>query len=122
MRAALDWGYELLTPSAQAALQAMSVFAGGCDLAAFTAVCHDDEAPSAVDVLDELVRTSFVTVDFTGERTRYRLLEPVRQYARELLDNSGDTADRHRRHLHHYLGASDDPDKRHRRPRRHELR
>ena len=68
MRAALDWGYQLLTPSAQAALRAMSVFAGGCDLPAFAAVCHDDAAPAAVDVLDELVRTSFVTVDFTGER------------------------------------------------------
>ena len=65
-------------------------------------------------MLDELVRTSFVTVDFTGKRTRYRLLEPVRQYARELLDNDGDAADRHRRHLQHYLEAgSDEPDTRH---------
>ena len=45
MRAALDWGYELLTPAAQAALRAMSVFAGGCELSAFAAVCHDDQHP-----------------------------------------------------------------------------
>ena len=101
--AALDWGFTLLSPQAQAALQAMSVFTGGCDLLAFTAVCHDDEEPTAVDVLDELVRTWFVTVDFTGALARYRLLEPVRQYAREILDNTGATADRRRRHLKHYL-------------------
>ena len=67
MRAALDWGFDLLSPPAQAALRAMSVFAGGCDLAAFAAVCVDDEHASADDVLDELVRTSFVTVDFASD-------------------------------------------------------
>ena len=82
MRAALDWGFELLTPPARSALQAMSVFAGSCDLAAFTAVCADGDDPPAVDVLDELVRTSFVTVETGGERNRYRLLEPVRQHLR----------------------------------------
>jgi predicted ATPase/DNA-binding SARP family transcriptional activator len=102
MRAALDWGFALLSPQAQDALRAMSVFASGCDLAAFAAVCVNDVSHSD-DTLDELVRTSFVTVDFANERTRYRLLEPVRQYAQELLDASGDAADRHRRHLAHYL-------------------
>ena len=101
MRAALDWGFDLLSPLAQTALRAMSVFAGGCDFATFAAVCVED-ACQPDDVLDELVRTSFVTVDFATRRTRYRLLEPVRQYARELLDASGDAADRRRRHLECY--------------------
>jgi predicted ATPase/DNA-binding SARP family transcriptional activator len=103
MTAALDWGYQLLSPSAQTALRAMSVFAGGCELPAFAAVCLDDADQPAIDVLDELVRTSFAGADSTGERTRYQLLEPVRQYAGQLLDHSGDRADRHRRHLHYYL-------------------
>ena len=103
MRAALDWGFELLTPPARSALQAMSVFAGSCDLAAFTAVCADGDDPPAVDVLDELVRTSFVTVETGGERNRYRLLEPVRQHLRHLL---GDAMDRERRHLEHYLALA----------------
>jgi tetratricopeptide (TPR) repeat protein len=101
MRAALDWGYALLSPPAQVALRAMSVFAGGCDLAAFAAVCVDDGPPD--DVLDELVRTSFATVVFAAEPTRYRLLEPVRQYARELLEASGEAPIRRRRHVAHYL-------------------
>ena len=89
MRAALAWGHELLSPAGQTALRAMSVFAGGCDLAAFTAVCVDDDADQALEVVDELVRTSFVVVDHSTSPTRYRLLEPVRQFARELLDVSG---------------------------------
>ena len=103
MAAALDWGFELLTPAAQVALQAMSVFAGGCDLAAFSTVCLDDSALPADDVLDELVRTSFVNVDFAADRTRYRLLEPVRQYASGHLATCGDSTERHRRHLDYYL-------------------
>ena len=103
MRAALDWGFRLLSPAAQTVLQAMSMFAGGCDLSAVTAVCidHGDE-PSSLDIVDELVRTSFVVVDLARAPARYRLLEPVRQYAAELLEASGDRDDRQRRHLRFY--------------------
>jgi predicted ATPase len=104
MRSALDWGFELLSPPAQTVLQAMSVFAGGCELDAFTAVCIDEDGPPADEVLDELVRTSFVTVDFVAAQPpRYRLLEPVRQYAAELLDAADRRDERQRRHLQHYL-------------------
>ena len=106
MNAALDWGFALLSPPAQEALQAMSVFAGGCDIAAFIAVSVDSNHAPSDEVLDELVRTSFITVDFATDRTRYRLLEPVRQYARELLDASGEIANRHRRHLEWYLDVA----------------
>ena len=101
LSAALDWGFDLLSPPARDALPAMSVFAGGCDAAAFGRICVD--APNDGDeLLDELVRTSFVTVELDG-RTRYRLLEPVRQYARDLLDAAGGAAERRRLHLAHYL-------------------
>ncbi len=104
MRSALDWGFELLSPPAQTVLQGMSVFAGGCELDAFAAVCIDEDSPPADEVLDELVRTSFVTVDFAAAQPpRYRLLEPVRQYAAELLDAAGERDERQRRHLQHYL-------------------
>jgi predicted ATPase/DNA-binding SARP family transcriptional activator len=103
MRAALDWGYQLLSPPAQTALRAMSVCAGGCDLDAFSAICIDSQNTPAIDVLDELVRTSYITVDFTTTPTRYRLLEPVRQHAYQLLEEADETVTRHRRHLDHYL-------------------
>ena len=87
--AVVDWGFELLSPLAQAALRAMSVFAGGCDFAAFRAAW----ASARVDqprrgVLEELVRTSFVSFDRADQRSRYRLLEPVRQFAAALLEAS----------------------------------
>ncbi len=106
MRAALDWGYQFLSPHAQSALHAMSTFAGGCELPAFAAICLDGDDPQAVEVLDELVRTSFVTVDFTNDPARYRLLEPVRQYARELLDAAGHGEDRRQRHLQFFLDVA----------------
>jgi predicted ATPase/DNA-binding SARP family transcriptional activator len=116
MRAALDWGHDLLSPRAKRALRAMSVFAGGCDLPAFEAVCTDDADP-ALDVLDELVRTSFVVADLSRSPARYRMLEPVRQYAAELLDASGERDERERRHLRHYAaygralhGGEDEPE------------
>jgi predicted ATPase/DNA-binding SARP family transcriptional activator/thioredoxin-like negative regulator of GroEL len=98
IRAALDWGYRLLSAAAQQALRAMSVFAGGCELPAFDAVCLDDDG-SALEVIDELVRTSFVVVDAASTPTRYRLLEPVRQFAAELLAAAGEEDARRQRHL-----------------------
>jgi predicted ATPase/DNA-binding SARP family transcriptional activator len=106
LTASLDWGYELLTPPARTAVRAMSVFAGGCDLTAFAAVCLDEGDPSAEEVLDELVRTSFVTVDHVDGQQRFRLLEPVRQYAAALLEAAGGVGDCRRRHLHHYLDVA----------------
>ena len=77
----------------------MSVFAGGCELAAFAAVCLDDDGSPAVEVLDELVRTSFVTVDchrhadpLPAARTR----PPVRGRA---ADAAGEEDARRQRHL-----------------------
>jgi predicted ATPase/DNA-binding SARP family transcriptional activator len=102
MRAALDWGFQLLSRPAQAALRAMSIFAGGCELPAFAAVCRDDVGPPVDELIDELVRTSFVTVDFASAPTRYRLLEPIRQYAGGLLDASGERDDRRHRHARFY--------------------
>jgi predicted ATPase/DNA-binding SARP family transcriptional activator len=104
--AALDWGFALLSPPAQAGLWAMSVFAGGCTASAFAAVCIVDPEPPADDVLNELVRTSFATVDGAAAATRYRLLEPVRHYAGRLLDACGGTAVYRRRHLTHYLDVA----------------
>ncbi len=101
MHAALDWSYRLLGLDVQASLRAMSVFAGGCDLSAFAAVCLDDH-PDARAVIDELVRTSFAVVGFTIAGTRYRLLEPVRQFAGELLDREGEREHRQNSHLSFY--------------------
>lgn len=85
----IDWSYNLLTESEKTLLCRLSVFAGGWTLEAAEPVCSgEDIAQSAVfDLLTSLVDKSLVVIIPTEpqEKTRYRLLETVRQYARERL-------------------------------------
>jgi predicted ATPase/DNA-binding SARP family transcriptional activator len=110
LRNTIDWSYNLLTPTEQRALNRMSVFAGGCDLSSAEAVLgEDDVAPQyVVDLLDELVDKSLVEVDATDGQGRYRLLETIRQYAKERLEAAGDTARLRHRHLALYMGLAEE--------------
>ena len=86
LRAALDWSHDLLTGDEQRLLRRLAVFAGGLPLPAAEAV--SDPGTDPLDALDGLVRKSLV--EFDAERGRYRLLEPVRQYAVERLEAAGE--------------------------------
>ncbi|SNS22436.1 Predicted ATPase [Geodermatophilus saharensis] len=86
MRAALDWSHELLTAGEQALLRRLAVFAGGFDLDAARAVAGGADV---VPQLGGLVEQSLVVVE-DGPAARYRLLEPVRQYAAARLAASGE--------------------------------
>ncbi|HET8629556.1 MAG TPA: tetratricopeptide repeat protein, partial [Thermomicrobiales bacterium] len=88
LRATLDWSVALLTPAERALLARLAVFAGGWTLAAAEAVCPDDALPAGeiLPLLAALVDQSLVQVEAgAGDEVRYRLLEPVRQYAAERL-------------------------------------
>jgi predicted ATPase len=82
VRAAVEWSHQLLDPTEQEAFQHLAVFVGGFDAEAAISV-----APGlSLDVLARLVDKSVVTaVAGSRDRTRYRLLETVREYAAELL-------------------------------------
>jgi predicted ATPase/DNA-binding SARP family transcriptional activator len=85
LRATLDWSYDLLSEVEQAMLQRLSVFAGSWTLEAAEAVCPggDIEQEDVLDLLDGLVDKSLVVAGAsTGGTVRYRMLEPIRQYAR----------------------------------------
>ncbi|SNX57997.1 predicted ATPase [Streptomyces sp. TLI_55] len=99
LRAVVDWSWELLDEAERDVLRRLSVFAGGCDLAAAEAVC----GPAALDALGSLVDKSLV-VAAPSERgeMRYRLLETVAEYASERLDESGRRAEAGRAHLTYY--------------------
>ena len=104
LRAAIDWSYDLLAPAEQLVLARLSVFAGGCSLEAAESVCCGggvDEL-DVLDLLAVLVARSLVVADdaASGER-RYRLLETVRQYAEERLDD-GDHEELRERHSRYY--------------------
>src|SRR6185437_7967191 len=87
----------------------LAVFAGGWDMAAAESVCST-RAPAAMAVLDlvaSLVDKSLVAVERFAGHSRYRFLEPVRQYARERLDDSGEAEAAHRRHALHYASVAE---------------
>ncbi len=105
LRAVMDWSYDLLTEPEQALLRRLAVFAGGFSLEAAQAVgapAGGDEV-EVVDLLTRLVDKSLVTVDPQGVDVRYRLLETVRQYAREKLVDAGDADAVQRRHRDFFL-------------------
>ncbi len=86
VHAALEWSRELLTAEEQRLFATLSVFRGGFTLEAVEAVSGD---PEAWTLLERLVEQSLVQVDPRPQRDRrYRLLEPVAQYADSLLDDS----------------------------------
>jgi predicted ATPase/DNA-binding SARP family transcriptional activator len=94
LRLTLDWSYNLLTDDQQTLARRLSAFAGGFRLDAVESVCGTDL--DVLDGIDELVAKSLVTFDPTT--ARYRLLEPIRQYLAERLDQSGATETLQRAH------------------------
>ena len=108
LRALVDWSYDLLNEQEQTLLRRLAVFAGGFDLAAVEQVCGSEPlAPEdLLDLLGSLVEKSLVTLDERDELTRYRMLETIRDYAREKLNESGDAEATARRHCEHYFGVA----------------
>jgi predicted ATPase/class 3 adenylate cyclase len=106
LRATLDWSYALLPETERSLFQCLSVFAGGWTLGSAENVCADaiDARESVLDLLAQLVKKSLVLAESGSDGAiRYRLLEPVRQYAQEQLLDASFAEDIRRRHALHYL-------------------
>ena len=102
LRATIDWSYGLLTEPERTLFRRLAVFAGGFKLEAVESVCSfgDVKRADVLDLLARLVDKSLAIVHNTSSNggTRYRLLETIREYAREKLELSGEadiTCDRH---------------------------
>ncbi|MEV4259333.1 hypothetical protein AB0J52_39760, partial [Spirillospora sp. NPDC049652] len=102
LRAVVDWSWELLDDAERTVLARMSVFASGATPEAAERVCGRDLPADVIDVIASLVDKSLVMADGDAE-PRYRLLETVRVYARERLDETGETAATRAEHAAHYL-------------------
>ncbi|MDX6645903.1 MAG: hypothetical protein QOK40_1630 [Miltoncostaeaceae bacterium] len=101
--AAVEWSARLLEPDEQRAFRVLAVFVGGFDAVAARAV-----AGLSPDLLTRLVDKSLVTVvEQRGGRTRYRLLEAVREHAHERLVEAGEVDDARRQHLRHFSALAD---------------
>jgi predicted ATPase/DNA-binding XRE family transcriptional regulator len=102
---AISWSYALLRPAEQNIFRRLGVFAGGWTPEAMMQVCADDAAPasSSPTVVDSLVRQNLVTKEALPDHARCAMLETIREYAREQLDNSADAQLIHRRHAIYFL-------------------
>ena len=106
--ASVDWSHALLTEPERTLFRRLSVFMGGFDLDAAQQVCSGDSLPrhQILDQLTLLVDKSLVVAESTSGRTRYRLLETVRQYAMEKLGESGEADDIRDAHRDHYASIA----------------
>ena len=111
MRATLDWSYDLLSGSERALFRSLSVFSGGFTLEAAEAVGSAGEvgAEDALASLGRLVEQSLVTARtaWDSNGSRYGMLEPVRQYAGEKLEESGDAGRVSRIHAAFFLALAE---------------
>ena len=106
LQAAIDWSYRLLPSSEQLVFNRLSVFRGGFTLEAAERVASadPDQSEDVLELMAQLVSKSVVTAEQKeGRPTRYRLLETLRQYASERLQESGETNDRRDRHTHFFM-------------------
>ena len=104
LRASVDWSHALLTQPERALFRRLALFLGGFDLDAAEEIAGDDEVEryQVLDQLALLVDKSLVVAENIGGRTRYRLLETMRQYAAEKLEGSGETDVMRARHRDYY--------------------
>ncbi len=105
LRATVEWSYSLLGERERVIFDRLGVFAGSFDADAATAVAGGDElaAWDVRDALDDLTAKSMVVLDDGPDgSTRFRLLETLRQYALERLDDTSNVEDHRRRHAEHY--------------------
>jgi predicted ATPase len=106
LRATIDWSFQLLVEPEQRLLCRLAVFAGGATLEAAEAVCGGQGIdPDAVfELLANLAARSLLEAEEHGPETRYRLLETIRQYGEERLNNSAELERWRARHAGYYAG------------------
>ncbi len=112
LRATLAWSFDLLEPYEQILMRRLAVFAGSFGLEAAEDICAEKPLPrhEAVALLGRLIDKSLVHVEEGPGDRRYRLLETVRQYAAERLEEAGELEAVERRHRDWYIElAESDP-------------
>ncbi len=109
MRAAIEWSYQLLTDDERTIFARLSVFMGGGELGAVETVCADEQFSSCeiLPLLRRLVDQSLVALDHSTADSRYRLLEPIRQFAFEQLVAKDGVAIQ-ARHARYFLALAED--------------
>jgi predicted ATPase len=108
LRHAVAWSYDHLDDAEKPLLERCSVFAGGFDLQSACAVMGSDDDFATLDLLDTLVRKSLLVADRSAGRTRFSMLETIRQFAEEHLVASGAATESRTSHARYFAGREAD--------------
>jgi hypothetical protein len=110
LRHAVTWSYDLLDDTEKALLERCSVFAGGFDLDSVCTLAGADEPDDyqVLDLLDALVRKSLLVADRLLGRTRFSMLETIRQFAEEQLVARGEASEIRAAHSRYFAGREAD--------------
>lgn len=114
LRAVVDWSWELLSDAERGVLRRLAVFAGGVSLAAAEQVCADTgdgrnavvEQWEVLELLTALTEKSLLLTASGETEPRYRMLDTIRQYARDRLEESGEAEAARRAHLAYFTGLA----------------
>jgi predicted ATPase/DNA-binding CsgD family transcriptional regulator len=111
LQAAIDWSYDLLKDNEQALLRRMAVFSAGCTLDMLEAFYAGELQPgeTSLNLISSLVNKSLVVAETTGgAQIRYRLLETIRQYLLEKLEEAGEAEAWRDLHLDLFLARTEE--------------
>jgi predicted ATPase len=110
LRQAVAWSYDLLDEAEKALLDRCSVFSGGFDLQSACAVVGFDGSDDyqVLDLLDALVRKSLLIADQSAGRTRFSMLETIREFVDEQLVARGEAVEARNAHARHFAGRESD--------------
>jgi predicted ATPase len=108
LRHAVAWSYDLLEDAEKVLLDRCSVFAGGFDLESACAVMGSEDDFATLDLLDALVRKSLLVADRSSGRTRFSMLETIRQFADEQLVARCEASEIRAAHSRYFAGREAD--------------
>jgi predicted ATPase len=109
LRDAVMWSYNLLDPKEQAYFRHLGIFRGGFDLSGAEAICPIDQTDGTdiLDVIASLTEKSLLTTRTTEGGSRFRMLEPIREFAYGQLEESGEVARFAGNHCDYFLALAE---------------
>ncbi|HEY6407973.1 MAG TPA: AAA family ATPase, partial [Ktedonobacteraceae bacterium] len=111
LRGAIAWSYDLLETEEQKLFRRLAVFVGGCTLDAAEGVCAaaGKLEGNVLDLLEALVDKSLLRHEELGEgRTRYEMLQTLREYGLERLEEARETEETRRAHAVFFLAYAEE--------------